>query len=97
MNKLFIIDENQIDLDKVMDFIFSRKKFKSIVLSDNLKKKVEKSFHHLVELLEKIFLSTVSQLDLVPVATESSQKKGERNHRKISYLTSYAGLVISLN
>ena len=99
MNKLFIIDENQIDLDKVMDFIFSRKKFKSIILSDNLKKKVEKPFHHLVELLEENIPIYGVTTGFGDSCNRVIPKKGreELQENLISYLLCGTGDFLELN
>ena len=44
MDSLFLIDDGPINLNKVMDFIFSRKNFTSIQLGERSKQKVENSF-----------------------------------------------------
>ncbi len=52
MEDCFFIEDGPIPLKKVMDYIFSRRTFKSISVSNNLKGKIEGSFSHLLKILD---------------------------------------------
>ena len=48
----FFIEDGPIPLKKVMDYIFSRRPFQSIAVDHTLKGKIERSFSHLLKILD---------------------------------------------